>query len=264
MYRGAGMDMDLTTLHKWIYKEFKIDITAYKQNQMNRRLLSLMARSGITSSGDYINMLEKDMVLRQKLADFITINVSEFFRNKELFIDLEQKIKALLLKSNKKLKMWSAACSNGSEPYSIAIIMDRLTPGIKHSITGTDIDPTILERAKKGVYGLNDIKNIDKQVLERYFANSGPNYILNEDMKSRVEFKKHDLILDYYEKDFDLIVCRNVVIYFTQEIKDKIYKKFVESLNDGGLLFVGATESIYNYRDFGLEKASTFIYQKKN
>ncbi len=77
-----------------------------------------------------------------------------------------------------------------------------------------------------------------------------------------VTFKKHDLILDNYEKDFDLIVCRNVVIYFNQDIKDNIYKKFSESLKKGGLLFVGATESIYNYKDYGFEKVSTFIYRK--
>ena len=77
-----------------------------------------------------------------------------------------------------------------------------------------------------------------------------------------ITFKKHDLILDNYEKDFDLIVCRNVVIYFNQDVKEKIYEKFSNSLNKGGLLFVGATESIYNYKDFGFEKASTFIYRK--
>ena len=77
-----------------------------------------------------------------------------------------------------------------------------------------------------------------------------------------VTFKKHDLILDNYEKDFDLIVCRNVVIYFNQDVKNTIYKKFSESLKKGGLLFVGATESIYNYKEYGFEKASTFIYKK--
>jgi chemotaxis protein methyltransferase CheR len=77
-----------------------------------------------------------------------------------------------------------------------------------------------------------------------------------------VTFKKHDLILDRYEDNFDLIVCRNVVIYFNQDVKDKIYEKFSKSLKKGGMLFVGATESIYNYRDYGFEKASTFIYRK--
>ncbi|MDU4660170.1 MAG: CheR family methyltransferase, partial [Clostridium butyricum] len=91
--------------------------------------------------------------------------------------------------------------------------------------------------------------------------NSGKSIVENIN-KDKVTFKKHDLILDRYDKDFDLIVCRNVVIYFNNDVKQEIYKKFSESLKKGGLLFVGATESIYNYRDYGFEKASTFIYKK--
>jgi chemotaxis protein methyltransferase CheR len=93
---------------------------------------------------------------------------------------------------------------------------------------------------------------------------NGAKYMIDPSIRNRVQFKRHDLVLDNYEKGFDLIVCRNVVIYFTQETKDKIYHKFNESLNTGGLLFVGATESIYNYKDFGFEKVSTFIYQKRD
>ena len=257
------MENEIRILGRWIYNEFHIDISAYKSNQMNRRLTNLMARSGASSVGDYIRMLERNPKLKQKLADFITINVSEFFRNKELFDDLQDKIDKLLLKEKPRIKIWSAACSNGAEPYSITIIMDRLTPGVKHSILATDVDATILEAAKKGEYTANDVKNVDNLTLQRYFKKVGDKYILNEDIKNRVRFKKHDLILDPYESGFDLIVCRNVVIYFTQEVKDAIYKKFYDSLNDGGLLFVGATETIYNYKDFGFGKASTFIYQKK-
>lgn len=257
------MDTELKDLGKWIFNEFKIDISAYKSNQMNRRLYSLMSRSGTQSVKDYINLLEKDPVQKQKLADFITINVSEFFRNKELFFDLEEKINKHLISGNKKLKIWSAACSNGAEPYSIALILDKLTPSVRHNIIATDIDSTILDIARKGEYGPNDVKNVDMFMLRRYFSVYDNKYILNSDIKARVQFLKHDLIHDNYDKGFDLIVCRNVVIYFTQEVKDRIYKKFYESLNNGGLLFVGATESIYNYRDFGFEKVSTFIYEKK-
>lgn len=256
------METDLKELEKWIYKEFHIDISAYKSNQMNRRLTNMMMRNGTASASEYIAMLNKNADLKQKLKDFITINVSEFFRNKELFKDLEEAMRKHLLKDNKKLKIWSAACSNGAEPYSIAIILDRLSPGIRHNIIATDIDTTILDAAKRGEYGPNDVKNVDSLTLQKYFTTDGTKYILNSDIKSRVQFRKHDLILDAYDTGYDLIVCRNVVIYFTQEVKDKIYGKFYNSLNNGGLLFVGATESIYNYKEFGYEKASTFIYQK--
>lgn len=259
------MEIDLKNLEKWIYKELRIDLSAYKSNQMNRRLTNFISRSGAISVNEYINMLDKSPELRKKLTDFITINVSEFFRNKELFADFGDKVKKLLLKDNhRRLKIWSAACSNGAEPYSVAMILDRLTPGVKHTIIGTDIDTTILETAKRGEYGPNDIRNVDRDMLNKYFAVNGNKYMLNREIREMVQFKKHDLILDSYEKGFDIILCRNVVIYFTTEVKDKLYRKFYQSLNPGGLLFVGATESIYNYIEFGFEKASTFIYQKKS
>lgn len=257
------MEIDFKSLENWIYKELKIDISAYKSNQMNRRLSNFISRSGTNSVNEYINMLDKNPELKQKLADFITINVSEFFRNKDLFLDFERKLKELMLKDNRRLKVWSAACSNGAEPYTVALILDRLTPGVRHTIIGTDIDTTILNTARRGEYGPNDVKNIDSSMLRKYFTVESGKYVLNQDIRDRVQFKRHDLILDLYDKGFDVILCRNVVIYFTTEVKDSIYKKFYDSLNPGGLLFVGATESIHNYSEFGFNKVSTFIYQKK-
>jgi len=98
--------------------------------------------------------------------------------------------------------------------------------------------------------------------LNKYFKKVNDKYYIDDSIKKKVTFKKHDLILGTYEKNFDLIVCRNVVIYFNNDTKEAIYSKFAESLKKGGLLFVGATETIYDYKKYGFEKASTFIYRK--
>ncbi|WP_027625850.1 CheR family methyltransferase [Clostridium lundense] len=254
--------MDLEYFKEWVFKEFKIDLKAYKPNQLHRRILSLMSRVGVGTVEEYIELLKKDKDQRQKFLDFITINVSEFFRNPEIFNDLRNKIKTELLPKNKNLKIWSAACSIGAEPYSIAMILDEIAPTGRHSILATDIDNTILERAKRGCYADSEIKNVSNEQINKYFKKKEDFYEIDSKIKSMVTFKKQDLILDRYDTGFDLIVCRNVVIYFNADIKDKIYKKFSESLKKDGLLFVGATESIYNYKDFGFEKASTFIYRK--
>jgi chemotaxis protein methyltransferase CheR len=254
--------MDLLNFEKWVLKEFGINLSAYKSNQLHRRLLSLMSRLGVDTVEQFIELLKKDPVQRQKFLDFITINVTEFFRNPEFFDDLKVKMQSELLKDNRNLKIWSAACSIGAEPYSLAMLLDEISPMGKHKIVATDIDNTILERAKKGEYVASEIKNVKKEYLDKYFTKMDDKYVISSKLKSMITFKKHDLILEAYENDFDLIVCRNVVIYFTQEIKNEIYKKFSASLKKGGLLFVGATESIYNYKDYGFEKASTFIYKK--
>ncbi|GFR36126.1 hypothetical protein TCEA9_19380 [Thermobrachium celere] len=175
---------------------------------------------------------------------------------------MKKKIKEHLNPEKNTLKIWSAACSIGAEPYTLAIILDKITPNKKHNILATDIDQTVLEQAKQGIYNKNEVKNVDDDLLKKYFIQVQDKYQIIDEIKKRVIFKKHDLIMDSYETGFDLIVCRNVVIYFTQETKNEIYRKFYTSLKPGGLLFVGATESIYNYRELGFEKASTFIYRK--
>lgn len=254
--------MEFPKIESFVLKEYGINLSAYKSKQLIRRLENFMQRSGAKDEAEFVNMLSNDKNLSKKFLDHLTINVSEFFRNKELFLDLEKRIKDTLKPEQNTLKIWSAACSIGAEPYTLAIIMDRLTPNKKHNILATDIDLTILEVAKKGIYSKNEVKNVDEALLKKYFIQQEDKYQIIDDIKSRVTFKRHDLILDKYETNFDLIVCRNVVIYFTQETKNQIYRKFYEALKPGGLLFVGATESIYNYRELGFEKASTFIYRK--
>lgn len=254
--------MDFNEFHKWVHKELGINLSAYKPEQLNRRINTLMTRVGIKSLDDYTKAIKADEQQKQKFLDFITINVTEFFRNPELYVELEEKIKEELLRNKRQLKIWSAACSIGCEPYSLAIMLDKIDPAGKNTIIATDIDNTILQKAKFGEYAKNEMKSVTNDDLSKYFRKKDDKYYIDAKIKNKVNFKKHDLILDRYDKDFDLIVCRNVVIYFNNDVKQEIYKKFSESLKKGGLLFVGATESIYNYRDYGFEKASTFIYKK--
>lgn len=254
--------MEFDEFHKWVHKELGIDLTAYKPEQLNRRINSLMTRIGVKNLQEYTDLIKKDDEQRQKFLDFITINVTEFFRNPELFNEVETLIRDRLLVEKKNIKIWSAACSIGCEPYSLAIILKRLKAENRATILATDIDNTILGKAKEGKYTDAEVKNVPKDELNKYFANENKNYLIKNEIKSLVTFKKHDLICDNYDRNFDLIVCRNVVIYFKNDIKRLIYNKFSASLNPGGLLFVGATESIYNYKEFGLEKVSTFVYKK--
>ena len=254
--------MDFNEFHKWVHKELGINLSAYKPEQLNRRINSLMTRVGIKTLDEYSKVIKNNPEQKQKFLDFITINVTEFFRNPELFLDLEKQISKELLPNNPNLKIWSAACSIGCEPYTVGMILNKLAPNGRHNIIATDIDNTILARAKAGEYTQNEMKGINNEDLTKYFKIKDDIYYIESKIKNMVTFKKHDLILDTYETGFDLIICRNVVIYFNNDSKQEIYKKFSNSLKKGGLLFVGATESIYNYRDYGFEKASTFIYKK--
>ncbi|WP_027633886.1 CheR family methyltransferase [Clostridium hydrogeniformans] len=254
--------MDFEKFEAWVLKDIGINLSAYKSNQLHRRISSLMTRIGVTTADEYIALLKRDLSERQRFLDFITINVSEFFRNPEMFDELSKLMKSEVLKNNKNLRVWSAACSIGAEPYSLAMILDDYAPKSRSYLLATDIDNTIINKAKMGEYSNSEVRNVKKDYMNKYFTLKNDKYFIDNKIKNMVTFKKHDLILDRYENDFDIIVCRNVVIYFNTDIKNEIYKKFSNSLKSGGLLFVGATESIYNYKEYGFEKASTFIYRK--
>lgn len=195
--------------------------------------------------------------------DRMTINVSEFYRNKERWDVLENTIYPRLLSKSKKLKIWSAACSTGEEPYSLAMVLTSHVPLRDISILATDLDEGAIDRAKVGLYAERSLKNVPKNVVSQYFVNEGLHYQVTDDIKKTVTFKQHNLLSDRYETGFDLIVCRNVMIYFTEEAKDEIYMNFAKSLKPGGILFVGSTEQIFNPEKYGLESIETFFYKKK-
>jgi chemotaxis protein methyltransferase CheR len=160
------------------------------------------------------------------------------------------------------VKIWSAACSNGSEPYSIAIILEEMGLSARSRIDATDIDRQVLKKATEAKYNRDGLKNVSQSRLDRFFTKQGDFYLLKDSIKKKVAFRYHDLLEDNYQKGYDLIVCRNVTIYFTREAQDGIYKKFSHSLNPGGILFIGGSEMIFKYKDFGYEKLAPCFYKK--
>ena len=194
------------------------------------------------------------------------INVSEFYRNPNLWKTLEDVILPdLISKFGPRLKVWSAACSTGDEPYSLAMVLAKKVPMRDIKIIATDLDEQVLEKAKDGVYGENSIKGLPKEFQDKYFEKMGDRfYKISDDIKRCVEFKKSNLLKDPYPTGCHLIVCRNVLIYFTEEAKKDVYEKFNKSLVTDGCLFVGNTEQIIGYRDMGYSYDHLFFYRKTN
>ena len=239
-----------------------INLNDYKPAQMQRRIGNLMTRHGARTYVEFFNLLDKDAKLYKEFVDYMTINVTEFFRTPEKFSELESKVLPDLLAQNPKLNIWSAGCSVGAEPYSLAMILKDITPTVKHRILATDLDVEMLAKAKSGVYTSTEFKNISSNRASKYFKQDSGLYTMDDDIRSRVEFKKHNLLLDKFETGFDLILCRNVVIYFTEEAKDGLYRRFLSALKPGGVLFVGGTEAILNFRDIGFVHYLPFFYRK--
>ncbi|AMQ06874.1 CheR family methyltransferase [Sporosarcina psychrophila] len=245
-----------------VKKKTGIDLSLYKEAQMKRRLTSLYEKRGYRNFIEYYEAIHNDKVLLEEFLDRMTINVSEFYRNAQRWDVLEKKIFPKLLAQSKKLKIWSAACSTGEEPYSIALVLLSHVPLRDISILATDLDLGVIERAKVGLYPERALKEVPTSIVKQHFVNEGHFYQVKDDIKRTVTFKQQNLLEDRYDTGFDLIVCRNVMIYFTEEAKDQIYTNFSKSLKQGGILFVGSTEQIFNPSKYGLESEDTFFYRK--
>ncbi len=241
----------------------KLDLDNYRANQMMRRLDGFIARSNTKNVVQYCEIIEHDATELARLQDFLTINVSEFFRDIPYFTNLEQVILLSLMQISHKLNIWSAGCSNGAEAYSVAMILDKIAPFGGHRIIGSDIDDGSLKRAMAGgSYSTLDVKNVPSHYLSRYFQQTNGSYQVVEAIRSAVLFKKQDLLRDSFETNFDLIICRNVVIYFSDEAKRKLKKKFYDSLKPHGMLFIGATETMLDAQNLGFQKINPGFYQK--
>lgn len=239
-----------------------IDLSLYKEQQMKRRLTSLYEKYGFKSFLDFYRGIEKDNELLYAFLDRMTINVSEFYRNGKRWEVLEKKFIPELLKNKRNLKIWSAACSTGEEPYTIAMILSKFLPLSEIKILATDIDENVLQKAKIGAYHERSLNEVPIEMKRKYFQKDNDYYVISDEIKRTVTFKKHNLLSDPFEKNFDLIVCRNVLIYFTEEAKNSLYHKFSNALRQGGIFFVGSTEQIFNPGKYNLKPIDTFFYQR--
>lgn len=257
------MAYDYEYFKKAVYDLTKIDLNAYKEKQMKRRIDTLISKNKVVGYDNYVSLLKTDKARFEEFVNYLTINVSEFYRNVDQWQLLDKDVfPDLINRYGKNLKIWSAACSTGDEPYSLVMALSRHLPINQIRIYATDLDKQVIEKAKLGLYGEKSVAGVPADLKNKFFTKIGLSYQISDEVKSRVEFREHNLLKDTYPTDFHLIVCRNVLIYFTEEAKDEVFRKFQRSLKPGGYLFIGSTEQIINYKDVGFERKNSFFYQK--
>ncbi|MGN7381150.1 CheR family methyltransferase [Paenibacillus sp. SAFN-117] len=256
-------DKDFTLFMENVKSLTAIDLTQYKEAQMKRRLTTFRMKKGFATFRELYAAMSSDKGLLNEFLDRMTINVSEFFRNPNRWDALQHKFLPEMIKQGGRLKCWSAACSTGEEPYTLAMILSEHNALASASLLATDLDEGVLAKAREGFYSERSVQEVPAPLLDKYFVKENGGYRLIRDRFRTVEFRRHNLLEDRFEPDFDLIICRNVMIYFTEEAKQLLYRKFSDALKPGGILFVGSTEQIFSPGKFGLEPADTFFYRKK-
>lgn len=245
-----------------VLKKTGIDLSCYKERQMKRRIESMIKRNGEKDFEGYFQLINSNVDRFNEFINYLTINVSEFFRNANQWVILKEQIIPQLLEGKTTLKVWSAACSTGEEPYTLAMVLSHFFPLHKIKIQAYDIDDEALNKAKLGVYSAKSIANVPESFKKKYFTSVGNSFKISDDIKRCVEFKKFNLLKDPYPRGYDLIVCRNVMIYFTEDAKDEMYHKFNDALREGGILFVGSTEQIILPAKYKFKSSKTFFYEK--
>lgn len=245
-------DMYFKRIKRDIGTKLKIQVDQYKDTYILRRVSVRMRLCKCKDFKEYYEYLTKNPSEYEKLENTLTVNVTEFWRDRTVYNELRNVFEKIVTdRTVRSIRIWSAGCSSGEEPYGLAVMIKELME--KHNqkflrvlITATDLDKEILERAKEGTYISKQFKNMDQDVIDKYFDKlNDKEYQIKKEIKRMVQFKKHDLIKEGPMKDMNMVLCRNVIIYFEKDIQEKLFMKFHEALNDGGYLVLGKTEMLH-------------------
>lgn len=232
---------------------------------MRRRLTAFVSHRCGSDVIQFCKLLDSDAETLDQLRAMLTINVSEFFRDPEQFDYLRSDVLPELLKRTRSLRIWSAACAQGQEPYSVAIILAEMSAENRAMILATDLDREAIQRAKAGgPYRPNEVRNVPNWQLRKYFTASDESFMLIEQMRRQVQFRELDLLTDEFKTAFDLIICRNVMIYLSSEAKQRLVRRLHASLKPGGVLFVGGAETMFGDEAVGFGRLSGNFYRSKD
>jgi chemotaxis protein methyltransferase CheR len=239
-----------------------IDLSQYKRPQMERRLRSYWTRLGVTKLTDALPLLRKDAAQLDDLLDRVTINVSQLWRHPEQWTRLHDGLLQELAKGG-RVRAWSAGCSYGAEAYTLAAVCREAIPRATVKITGTDIDQRMVARAKQGEFSEGDARTAPTAAMQRWFERTPNGWRAKSELRSMTHFEIGDLLkLRPIPSSYELIMCRNTVIYFADQIRDELHARFAHALRPGGILVIGGTERITDAASLSLTAIHPFIYRK--
>jgi chemotaxis protein methyltransferase CheR len=244
-------DAELEELKHKIHRERGFNSHFYKDKCLRRRFAVRMRARGEESFAGYSQLLDRDPGEYDQLLDTLTINVSKFFRNPEVWAAMEQHVVPWLFGDARRLHhVWSAGCAGGEEAYSVSILLHewaerhaRTADLSRFRILGTDIDRRSLDAARRAEYPDLAMTDIPEEVRARWFS-PGPRYRLDPRAAANVAFVQRDLISEPPEPGQSLILCRNVIIYFDRQIQEELFERFYDALVPGGFLVLGKVETL--------------------
>jgi len=244
-------DLDFKRFRDLIYNESGIHFTEVNRPILESRLKERLKKANLEDLDDYYKIITTNENELKTLLDAVTTNLTSFFRNSIQFYALETGVlnEIKRIKKDKSIKVWSAGCSTGEEPYTIAMVLrEKLDPSWKIEIIASDISFNVLMKAKEGFYPKNKIGGIPPDYLKKYLIEVGDGYQIKDEIKKLIRFDYHNLKNDSGIRSFDIIFCRNVIIYFDAKGQEEVINKFFNALNDYSFLFIGHSESLFGMK----------------
>ena len=251
-------DADFELYRTLIYNESGIHFTPTNRSILESRLKERLREKGIDSVKDYFASISKDQGELKNFLDSITTNLTRFFRNQAHFDALENFVIPELMKIKKTdttIRIWSAGCSTGEEPYTIAMLLSEiLPPSWKFELLASDLSLKCLMTAKEGFYADGRISGIPEAYLKKYFDKVEGGYKVRPELMAKIRFDYHNLNNDSGQKNLDLVFCRNVIIYFDEAAQTAVINRFWNAMASKSFLFIGHSESL-----FGMDTKFEFV-----
>jgi len=266
---GDFSDANYAAIRAILLARRGFDLGMYKDRCIKRRIAARIRGLGYSDPLPYLDRLREDEAEVDLLLGALSIHVSQFFRNPSTFFSLERQVLPELIQrvralGRSELRLWSAGCAGGEEAYSLALLMAELVPvGMRVAILGSDVSEGVLAQARQGLFPPARLTEVPPHLLDRYFRAEGGQYRLADEVRRTVTFQRHDLLAAGDYPPADLILCRNVLIYFSREEQELILARFAAALTPGGVLVLGRAETLLgdNRRIFQAEWPTERIYR---
>ena len=246
-------DADYELFRKVIYDESGITFSATNRSILDSRIKELLRKKNMSTPQEYYALITKSTEEMKEMLDAVTTNLTRFFRNQPHFdafvnyvIPNIVEYKKSKNSFDKTIKIWSAGCSTGEEPYTLAMIMNEITPaGWDFQITASDISLKCLMTAQTGFYADNKVDGIPENYLQKYFTKVDGGYQVSKDLQAKIKFDYHNLRNDSGARNLDVVFCRNVLIYFDEPAQLKVIDNFWNSMAPHSYLYIGHSESLF-------------------
>jgi chemotaxis protein methyltransferase CheR len=264
-FRATLATDDFVAFCELVRRVCSIDLLQYKRGQMERRVRTWAQRRGTPDLAAYGQRLKTDAAELDAFLDRVTINVSHLWRHEDQWAQLAQSILPELAERGRgRVRAWSAGSSYGAEAFTLAAVARESIPAARLEIHGTDLDKRMVARARTGVFTREDARTAPVRTLERWFETAGDGgWVAKPELRAMCRFEVGDLLrMPVPRERYDLVICRNTVIYFTEEVRDALHARLVSALAPGGFLIVGTSERVAQPRELGLTSPYHFVYRK--